>query len=251
VLVSCAALCGGSAAVAASINYGDFGPVPPGVMFLDVRESSATDPVPLYGSPDLLDPPLIGLDFDPTTFGASAPGGGADLTDGQLNFTVMSTAGRGGGVGIDSISLFESGDYTLIGVGTAATQVLAGAIMSAKVTQVDGAPVAPINLLPVNGSVGFNLPANPGLVQPWSLGLVLDVASQVNVPHTIGATKVEVVINNQLAAISEPGAIAFIAKKEFVIEIIPDDNFIPEPASALLFCSALTVLGLFVRGRRQ
>ena len=125
---------------AATINYGNFGPIAPGVSFLAVTESSGTDPVPLYGAPD---PFVVGLDFDPTSFVATAAGGGPDITDGQLNFTVMGNTAPGGPmVAIDSISLSERGDYNLVGVGTAATQVFAGAnIVSAKVTQIDGLPV--------------------------------------------------------------------------------------------------------------
>src|SRR5687768_7582887 len=92
-----------SLASAASISYGNFGPVPPGVMFLNVTESSGTDAVPLYGPPT---PFSIGLDFTPTAFGATAGSPGPDLTDGQLNFTVM-------GPGITNISLAEGGVYSL------------------------------------------------------------------------------------------------------------------------------------------
>ena len=49
-------------ASAASISYGNFGPVPPATSFLDVEESSGTDTVPLYGPPT---PFTTGLDFDP------------------------------------------------------------------------------------------------------------------------------------------------------------------------------------------
>ncbi len=211
---------------AATISYGDFGPVPPGVMFLDVEESSGTDPVPIYGPPT---PFSIGLDFNPTNFVATSVGGGADLTDGQLNYTIMSTKA------ITDIGLFERGDYTLAGVGTAATQVQAGAVILASVTAVNGIPVAPIPLTAVNGSVGFNLLANPGIVQPWSLGLGLNVAAQVP-----GATKIDVVINNSLIAISEPSSIAFIAKKDFVIDV----DVVPEPSSFALAGFVLCGLGL-------
>jgi hypothetical protein len=103
---------------AASINYGNVGPIPPGVSFLQVTESSGTDAVPLYGPPA---PFSVGLDFDPT-FTSSSANGSADLTDGQLNFTVMGV----GLNGIGSIALSEAGDYTLAGGGTPATSVLAG-----------------------------------------------------------------------------------------------------------------------------
>ena len=50
------------------------------------------------------DPFTTGLDFDPTSFVSTANGGALDVTDGQLNFTVMSTAAGA----IIAINLFEA-----------------------------------------------------------------------------------------------------------------------------------------------
>jgi hypothetical protein len=205
---------------AATINYGNFGPIPPGVSFLQVTESSGTDPVPLYGPPT---PFGIGLDFDPAAFVATANGGAADITDGQLNFAVATPPN----VGINNISLFEGGDYTLVGSGTPATQVLAGAIITATVTEINGLPVVPFNLPSSNASVGFNLVANPGVVQPWSLGTGINI----NLPQGQLATKIEIAIDNSLIALSQPGSVAFIAKKDFRIDIMPR---VPEPATIAL-----------------
>jgi hypothetical protein len=221
---------------AATISYGTVGPVPPGITFVDVEESSGTDDVPLFGPPE---PFTTGLDFDPASFVATADGGEEDVTDGQLNFTLM------GAAGINTVSMFEAGDYSLVGVGTTATQAIAGAIMRATVTQVNGVNVAPINLTPVNASVGFNLAANPGSVQPWSLGLTLNVAAQM--AGRGRATKVDIVIDNQLNALSELSSLSFIAKKEFQIDVEP----IPEPSTAALaglMCSALALVAARRRG---
>ena len=81
----------------AAIMYGDFDDIPPGVvMYTDVTESSATDPIslPLFGAPTIV---ANDLDFDPMSFGATAPIGPstADLTDGQLNFGFTALPGRG------------------------------------------------------------------------------------------------------------------------------------------------------------
>lgn len=239
-------------AQAASISYGNFGPVAPGISFLNVTESSGTDPVPLYGAPD---PYVTGMDFDPTSFVASAAGGGADITDGQLNFTVMGQKNGLNVVAIGGISLSEGGDYTLVGTGSAASQVLAGAIIAVKVTEIDGSPVAPFNLASVNGSVGYNLPANGGVVKPWSLGplsidLGLELAS-MKIPFQVGVTKAEVVINNSLIAISEPGSVAFIAKKDFVIDIVPKVGLFPEPGALALAGLALCGVGAASRRKRS
>jgi hypothetical protein len=227
-------------AQAASISYGNSPNIPPGVMFLDVTESSGTDPVPLFGPPSYF---VTGMDFTPTTFVASGAGGGADITDGQLNYTVMSNNGLLG------ISVFEAGDFSLAGVGGAATQVLAGAIIRATVTQLNGVNIAPVPLLPSSASVAFNLAANPGIVQPWSLGVGLNVAGQVQALFgpAAKATKVDVAIDNSLLAISQPGTIAFIAKKEFLV----DHDAVPEPTTAALVGVALCGLGLSAARKRD
>lgn len=123
-----------AAARAASISYPNQGPVPPGYMFTDIAESSGTDALPLYGPPTAFP---IGMTFTPTPgFSASSIGGGADLTDGQLNFTIMAGPNA---PGIPSVSISEAGRYTLTGVGTAATQALAGVIMRVTVREINGA----------------------------------------------------------------------------------------------------------------
>jgi len=220
-------------ASAATIAYGSFGPVPPGITFSDVGESSGTDPVPLYGPPEVFS---IGLDFDPVDFVATSTGGPADITDGQLNFTVSDTSLSG----ISFLSLFEAGDYALEGSGTTASAVFAGAILRVTITQLDGVFVAPISLAPVNGSLGFDLVSNAGIVQPWSLGLGLDIAGQLGPDQR--ATQIEVVIDNQLLATSEAASVAFIAKKDFRIDVS-----VPEPGTLLL----LLVAGLALLSGRS
>jgi len=232
------------AAQAASINYGNFGPVPPGVSFLQVTESSGTDPIPLYGPPTAFS---VGLDFNPVGFAATSSAGSApDITEGQLNFTAIGI----GGVGIGSLSVSESGDYTLAGIGTPATTASAGAILRATVTQIDFLPVAPINLAPVNASVSFALPG-AAIVQPWSLGLSMNVAAQlIALGYAPGsaATRVEIVIDNSMVATSEAASVSFIAKKDFRFELTPV-NVIPEPSSLTL--AGLTLGGLYFARRKR
>jgi hypothetical protein len=215
---------------AATINYGNF-PFPPSGMALNVTESSGTDPVPLYGPPQ---PVPGGLDFDPMNFVAVSNNGGSDFTDGQLNLTIM-------GPGLTSLNLFESGDYSLLGVGGLGTQALAGAIIHATVTEINGVGITPIVLAPSSASVGYNLLTNPGFVQPWSLGTGLNIAGQL--PSGQRATKVEIQINNQLFASSEAASAAFIAKKEFILT----GKEVPEPASIAMLGLALGAIAFMRR----
>jgi hypothetical protein len=217
-------------ASAATISYGDFN-APPSTMFLDVEESSAV--VPLYGPPT---PFETGLDFDPKNFVALSAGGGPpNIVDGQLNFTVMSP-------GLNSLNLFESGDYSLIGLGTPATQVIAAASIRATVTQINGVNVAPIVLAVSNASFSDALPGAVALA-PWSLGTSINIAGQLAAGQN--ATKVEIVIDNQLVAASELTSAAFIAKKEFIITT----DIIPEPTTFAL--GALALCGAAAGTRRR
>jgi hypothetical protein len=239
-----------SSVLAASINYGNFGPVPPGVSYLQVTESSGSDPVPLYGPPDPLLPGQA-LDFEPKNFVATTQNGGADITDGQLNFTVMGASNQFGSIGIGSLSLFEGGDYTLFGPGGPGTAVGAGAIIRATVTHVNGTLIAPLDLPPVNASFSDALPGAT-ISAPWSLGIFMDIGSPVAAlygPNSV-ATKVEVAINNTLVASSEPNTTALIAKKEFRIDITPDPlGEIPEPTSLVIFATMLGLVGYSARRR--
>ncbi|HMP04913.1 MAG TPA: hypothetical protein PJ982_01070 [Lacipirellulaceae bacterium] len=217
------------AAMAASISYPDQGPLPPGYMFTDISESSGTDPVPLYGPPT---PFLLGLDFTPVGFGASAAGGSADLTHGQLNYTIMAGPNT---PGIPIVSFAESGLFSLAGAGTAATSVTAGASLRVTVREINGASVAPILLAPAVASVSYDLLGNPGVNQPWGLSATVNVAAQLFAllgPNNV-ATKADVVIDNALAAISESLTNASIIKTDIDVTVTP------EPAAGLMMGLAL------------
>ncbi|QDV72383.1 hypothetical protein [Botrimarina mediterranea] len=229
-----------SPALAASINYGDFNDFPAGVVeYQDVTESSATDAVPLFGAPDV---DVNKLDFDPQSFGSSASNGDLEITDGQLNFSFATLPGTG----IDSLEISEGGDFTIVG-GSGSTTVNSGIYANVLVTAVNGIALAPADQFEVEGSTSasFN---SVGLSQPWNLGLLLEFGPALSLNGFAAGSLVtagDFVLNNTLVAASEPGSLAFIAKKDF--NITPDgsldpDNVIPEPTAAAL--AALALVGL-------
>jgi hypothetical protein len=240
--LSVAVFAAGSAAHAALINYGDFPVLSDGITFQQVTESSGTDPVPLYGPPT---PFAVGLDFAPASFISSSSGGSGDITDGQLNFGVQGQPGPGGIVGITSLNVFESGDYSLLGAGTPATAVFAGAIIRVTVTQVNGVNVVPFNLPVSNASVGFNLVSNPGIAQPWNLG----VGIPINLPGNGVATRISVSVDNSLASLSQPSTIASIAKRDFRIVLNPTGSGLPEPGSLVLMTLGSMIGFVYRRAR--
>jgi len=233
--------------LAASIPYGDFGPgFPPGIVrYQDVREDSGTDPVPpgRFGAPSLSGD---ALDFDPSAFVASATGGASDLTDGQLNFEldVLASGGAVAG-GVTSLLFSEAGDFTLLGGGTALTQIAAGIAVRIDILEVDGTPIAPIEVLQ-SLSIGRDLVSDgPAVVVPWSRGLLVElgpVLASHAIDYELGVTRAEIALDDQLVAISEPGSVAFVAKKQLAIRpgVVPNPGFaVPEPEPALLLLAAL------------
>lgn len=232
-------------AVASSINYGDF--IDGTVMYLDVTETANTpgDTVPLFGAPS-----IIGnvLDFDPAGLTAVATSGAIDITDVQLNLTVQAI----GDTTLQTIGITESGDYTLQGVGGAATTTSFGvAISGLTVLDVDGMPLAtPVKLFGASALGSDNLSHGADLLMPWTLGMSIDIQaalSAAGVSFRFGATRIELAIDNQLVAISEDGTVAYIAKKDFSIDV--GTSVVPLPLPALLLGSALVPLLLL--GRRR
>lgn len=226
-----------NSASAATISYPDQGPVA-GYTFSNMFESTATDVPPLYGAPTAFP---IGLSFTPTAaFVANSALGGSDLTDGQFNFKVDTSSAAG----IPLVTLNETGDYSLTGVGPGTTAA-AGASMRVTVTEINNVPVSPISLAQAASSVTFSLPGNLG-VGVWSLNVTVDVNAQLAslgfAPNQI-ATRADVVIDNALIAISTLTSTARIDKNTFGITILP------EPNSMLLAGLALCGMGFVARRR--
>ena len=237
-------------ALADPINYGDFGPDPPGTtMYLDVTESSGTDPVPpgRFGEPELTGDLL---DFDPSEFLALAAGGEADITDVQLNFTLMTTPLAGA----NTLLISESGNYSLTGLGTTLTQVAAGLSVHLKILAVDGNPL----LTPVDFFASSSFDANlfddgPAVLAGWVNGFLIDldgILDEEEIPYELGVSKAEVVIDNQLIAISEAESEALIFKTDFFVGT-NDVLVAPEPSSWMMMALAIGILAPAFRRRLQ
>ncbi len=171
----------------AAIMHGDFDDIPPGVvMYLDVEESSGVAPVPpaRYGAPTVT---VNTMDFNPKNFAASSTNGGADVFDGQLNFSFMTPDNRG----LNSLTIKESGDFTLFGSGTAVTEVAAGIFADVEITHVGGVQlVAPINIIK-NIQFSTDLVSTPGLNQPWSNNLFIDFGPELACSRLCGPSRNE------------------------------------------------------------
>lgn len=251
-LIAAALLLAGQAAPThAAILYGDFSDIPPGsVMYTDVTESSTSDPVPppRYGAPDVS---IDLMDFDPTSFGATATGANpsADLMEGQLNFGFETIPGKG----LKSLAISEGGDFTLFGSGTSVSAVSAGLFVRVDITEVNGVLLSqPIVVI---GSSMFtaDLANSPGMNQPWGNTLLVDFGpALLNAgfdPLVDRATAGEAVVNNSLVAVSEfnPSTVSQVVKKDF--KVIPQvTNAVPEPGSIALL--GLAGLAMIQRRRR-
>ncbi|WP_428386237.1 PEP-CTERM sorting domain-containing protein [Mucisphaera sp.] len=225
---------------AASLNYGDF--VSTNVTFEQVTESSSS-PLPLLGAPTTADDALI---FTPITFGAEANNGvpSSDIVDAQLRTQVTSNAG----IGIDTITINEAGDYTLIGVPGAFALASVSAPVFIDIIEVDGVavdgPELITDLFIAPGSGVYDLGTDGlsiGVV--WTGNLTVDIAQLAADNGITGnVTGVDITFDNTLSAASGAGASAIIKKKQAEIEV----TLVPEPASA-----ALLALGLAGLARRR
>lgn len=237
-LISAAALGGmfvlAAPTLAAPINYGTF--IGATVQYVNVTENSGTDALPLFGAPSVI---ADSLDFNPVSFNSNSVGaGGIDITDGTLAMSIESLPGNF----IDQILFDEAGDFTLAGFGGAGTYASVTANYIIEINEVDGASINPIQIQtamafgPSNGNWDLlNDGPGPLVHDAWTGSLLVDITQALianNVPFTVGATQVGVILDNTLVTTSEAGTQAFIAKKDSGGVTI---TVTPEPASMALF----------------
>lgn len=232
-----AALAVPASAFATIATYGDKPAAD--LIYRDVTEDSITDLPPLFGNPTVFGNALV---FTPTLFGATSTGGGIDITDSTLTTTIEAKPNKS----VSNILFSEAGDYTLVGVGTAATTATVVATYFVRVVEVNFAPLpAPIQS---NGALTFtpsggtyDLVNDPGAGIIWTGSTNIDVNAILAANNVSGvATKVLLSLDNQLIATSETGTTSFIKKKtaDGVIIIV-----FPEPATlGLAGGAAVTML---------
>lgn len=219
----------GSAASAATVNYGDF--IVSGGVYEDVTETSVTDPLPLYG------PPITGgssLTFNTSQFASSATNGDADVTLGKLEFTLQADQG----LHVEAISVEELGDLLLLG---ADSQVAISGTLTVRyfdsstnsfVSLFDAFDVTPT--MPVTGA-----DTNSAV---WQASASINLAQM-----GIQTDRVIVVLDNILATSAAPSGIAVIDKKAVTISAI----LAPEPGTLLLAACGTLMLARRRMARRR
>jgi hypothetical protein len=236
------------------INYGSH--VGTTVDYINVTEDTTTgDTLPLFGAPIFS---ADSIDFNPVGFDAAASGtGDSDTTGARLTFMIMSHAGKA----ITNINFSEAGDTTLGGLGNDSTSTGVTANGTLTVNAVDGVTLVnplvrniALTFTPSGGTYGLLSDGGGGPIfhTPWTGSLLVNIGqilTQAGIPFSFGASKVSIDLVNTLTAASQFGTASVISKKDFGgISITVN---IPEPASALLACSAfIGSLGLLLRRRR-
>jgi hypothetical protein len=213
------------------------------VTYANVSESSGTDP----GQHFFKAPQIFGdtLDFNPT-FTANAASGNSKIRDAQLNFDLVAKPGYG----VEGLIFSERGDFTMTGNGTANTLVDVTASFFIDIVEVDNAVINPVGLtlsmlFSPNATGTFNLvgAGGPPLASGnWSGSLTIDfdnALTTAGVPYVLGATKVQVALDNTLSAVSQAETQAFIAKKDAKGLSI---TVVPEPSAFALAAFGAAVL---------
>jgi len=221
------------------------------VTYPSVSESSVTNSNPLYGAPTVSGNNLI---FSNLNFAAVSTDGtpALDFVDGQINFTLQSDPGSF----LQTLDLTEFGDYNV-----SATPANPAAVNFAEayenavqitVLAIDGVPL---------GTPEINNTSDVMMISPdggdYETGVTpstgsFNGAADANLAALFGSdeiTEIAISFDNQLAAESETGGIADIAKKGFDITPgVTTGPAVPEPSAATL---ALVAIGMGLKRRRN
>lgn len=219
--------------------------------FSGIQESSS------YGDPEpLFDQPLAFGDdlgfFPPNFLAQSSNGSGIDATGSHLQLMIE---GNSAGQIISELNFTEFGDIVLTafppGSGTATTGTFLSLAGFVTVLEVNNAPVAPvvISFGPAGSGADFVVTYSPGDITAlpgdagttlWSATFSVDIASVV-----ADATKIQLDLDNDLFANSEPNTSAKIQKK--VVDGPSIIISVPEPSALALLALGCLALGLRTR----
>lgn len=240
-------VCGAGSALAAVVPYPNAGGATvdfTGIVESTTRNGSAgpSDPGALFGAPTVVGDSLR---FNPLNFQSSSANGAFDITDGQLVFTVASRPGNF----ISDLNFSERGDYTLAGLGNAATNATVSAAIFIRIEEINGVSVNAINLngnmvfTPSGGS--FELPGEAGTAVIWQGAAAFDIDAYLAGLGISGrATKATVTLDNTLVTFSQSGTISFIKKKQAEGVTV---TVLPTPGTAVL----LGLSGLIAARRKR
>jgi hypothetical protein len=224
------------------------------VTYPSVSESSNTNTLPLYGAPTVSGNNLV---FSNLNFAAVSTNGSPalDFVDGQINFTLQSDPGSF----LQMLDLSEFGDYN---VSTTPANPAAMNFVQAyenpvliTILAINGVPVTPVNnsstiMSITNGGTFQNPPSSTPISVSGSWTGTAD-ANLASIFNSNQITEIAVSFDNQLAAESQTGGIADIAKKGFdIIPTTTGNPGVPEPSVASLMLFAIGV-GLKRRQNRH
>ena len=170
----------------------------------------------LFGEPNVIGNTLL---FEPDNFRAESHDGTSDITSDRLQFDILIHPGKE----IKGIRIVEQGDYEIHLAGTIMTT---GAMFLTNLSEYEVVSET-FQMTPA-------MPINTSGDGPWSGGVEFD---------SLGWTKMRVVLNNNLIALSQAGTFSWTEKKRVEIEII-----VPEPTTVTLLAMGMAV---FLRSKRK
>ncbi|MGL4513729.1 MAG: hypothetical protein ACRCT8_11620 [Lacipirellulaceae bacterium] len=226
----------GASAPAALMNWGDVADPAGNVVFRQVTEDN--DEATTLFAPIATGPTAVGdtLRFSPVGFQSQSQANSADAIDSTIRTTIQARPGAS----IDTVTIFEFGDYSLGGLLGGQANASVGAAFFWRITGINGAAaMLPLETatLAVSGGGFFSRPTGDGSARPWTGSVLLDLASYLSVNQISGlVTRVELTFDNTLQTAADQVSTAFIKKKG--VEIVVDGE-IPEPAAAGLIAAAL------------